>query len=83
MAFDAMTFMQRYLANPSDAPSKRSVKNRSGRAGRKQANGARWVARVGGFADDVRATYAPADTEMCRVVPNNVGWLPDGRPRRF
>lgn len=83
VAFDAKTLIARAIANQNPAPSRRQVKDRSGRSSRRAANSRRTLAAVGGFADDVKAMYAPADTEMCRVVPDSVGWLPDGRPRRF
>jgi hypothetical protein len=63
------------------APSKRSNKNRSGRRGLKAYRGSKWVSAVGGMKDTVRAIYAPADYEMCRVVPFDTG-MRDGEPFR-
>jgi len=80
--FDLHSFMQRELADTGGAPSRRSNKLRSGRTSRKQANAQRTLQRVGGFRSDFKAMTAPADTAMCRVVPSDTGWLPNGQPRR-
>lgn len=63
------------------APSKRGNKNRSGRRGLKAYRGHKWVAAVGGMKDPIRAIYAPADHEMCRVVPMTTG-MRNGVPWR-
>jgi hypothetical protein len=81
MAFDLGTTLQRELASLS-TPSRRSNKNHSGRSLRKSANGAEWLARVGGRSSDTAAIYAPADAHLCVVVPATVGWNADGTPRR-
>lgn len=44
-----------------DTPSKRSNKNKSGRAGRKQHNGRETLRRVGGYRDLMQAIYAPEE----------------------
>jgi hypothetical protein len=80
--FDLGAFMQKELARTGNAPSRRTNKQRSGRTLRKQANSQATLARVGGFRNPVRAIYAPANTNMCHVVDSNVGWLPNGQPRR-
>ncbi len=53
--------------NIDGAPSKRQVKNRSGRSGRKQWNGSKSVSSVGGFKDTAAAIYAPTDKPMCVI----------------
>ena len=53
-------------------PSKRQVRNRSGRAGRKGHNGAQWVARSGGYNNWVKAALAPADALLCHVAQYEV-----------
>lgn len=63
------------------APSRRANKNRSGRAGRKAYNGRKWVQAVGGTSDMARAMYAPADKELCKVVPGDTGYR-NGKPFR-
>lgn len=82
MAFDAMTFINNYMQS-SGAPSKRSVKNKSGRAGRKAYNGRQTLARVGGVSSTMAAIYAPADRNLCVVVPHDVGWKANGDPNRL
>lgn len=79
--FDVHSFLQRELAKPT-SPSRRSNKNKSGRAGRRAWNGQRNLSSVGGYSNAVQAIYAPADKELCVVVPMETGWLPDGRPNR-
>jgi hypothetical protein len=81
MAFDLGSFMQRELAKTA-VPSRKAVKVRSGKAGRRAANGQKWLASVGGLRSDTAAIYAPADYEMCKVVSHDVGWNADGTPRR-
>jgi len=63
-------------------PSKRSNRNKSGRAGRRMYNGRRTLNAVGGFARDADAIYADADTEMCVVVDPRKGYMPDGTLNR-
>jgi hypothetical protein len=80
--FDVNTFMQRELAALA-VPSKRSVKNKSGRASRKQLRSAAVLQAVGGFSSTTSAVFAAPDHKMCRVVETaKVGWKPDGTPRR-
>ena len=81
--FDLFTFAERELAKPGYAPSKRAVKNQSGRASRKQLRTAAVLQAVGGTKSTTAAIHAPSDQKLCRVVDTaEVGWLPDGRPRR-
>ena len=82
MAFDLGAFMQRELQNNS-VPSRRQVKNASGRSGRKAYAGRQALARVGGYKNTVEAIYAPADKELCVVVPMSVGWKSNGEPNRL
>lgn len=82
MAWDALEFVTRQLAQ-GEVPSRRAVKNRSGRTGRKQYQGQKTLARVGGVSSHMAAVYAPADKELCVVVDSRRGWLPDGRPNRL
>ena len=82
MAFDLRTSMQRALVNQNSAPSKRQVRNKSGKAGRRTYNGQMVLARVGGYGSTMEAIYAPAGTELCVVVPDSMGRLSDGTPRR-
>ena len=60
---------------------KRTTKARSGRQGRKQYQSRVTLAKVGGFASELKALQAPADHEMCIVVPSNTGMV-DGRPNK-
>jgi hypothetical protein len=62
--FNLHEFLMKELAHPP----KRQVKNKSGRAGRKLHNSRAAQRAVGGYADTMRAVYAPADTELCVVV---------------
>lgn len=62
--------------------SKRQNRNRSGRAGRRMYNGLRTVQAVGGYAEEMRAIYAPSEKEMCVVVDPRTGWNSDGTPNR-
>lgn len=71
MSHDIETALQRALAQTTH-PSKRSVKNKSGRTGRKQANGRASVKAVGGYANSTYAIYVPADKELCVVVEREV-----------
>lgn len=66
MAFDVKDFIAGWSTQrPTGAPSRRSNKSRSGRAGRKQANGQRALQRVGGYRDPLRAIYAPDGHQLC------------------
>ena len=72
------------LDTSNGTPSKRSNKNRSGRAGVKAYRGRNWVRNVGGFNSFEEAVLAPCDYEMCKVAPTETtGWYPNGDPRRF
>lgn len=64
-----------------ETPARRGNKNRSGRQGRKQYAGRVTLRKVGGYSNWVRASYAPADKEMCVVVPKHTG-MRDGVPFR-
>ena len=57
--------------NVNTPPSKRQIRDKSGRAGRRAWNSRRQAAAVGGYADDRQAIYAPADKELCVVVTNS------------
>lgn len=83
MAFDFEAAFQRALATPTN-PSKRSVKNKSGRTGRKQYNAQQDLKAVGGYANHVRAIYCDAHSpsvpyEMCKVVSREVPGVGDPR----
>lgn len=76
MAFDVASQLQRALAQTSE-PSKRSVKNKSGRAGRKQYNGRAALRAVGGTAHPLGAIYDGNDRqdsapEKCVVVERSI-----------
>ena len=81
MAFDLEAALQRALAATA-APTKGQIKARSGRAGRRAANGQKVLQAVGGRASWVQASLAPDGAELCRVVPSAVGWNADGTPKR-
>lgn len=49
-------------------PSKHQVKINSGRSSRRAMNGQAVLQRVGGYRNNTRAIYAPADAHLCRVV---------------
>ena len=83
MAFDLQSFMQRELKKTGAAPSRRSNKVQSGRAGRKTYQGQKAVSKVGGFRNEVDAIYAPADYELCVVVDSRRGWKSNGEPNRL
>ena len=82
MAYDLRTAMQRELTSLS-TPSKRQVRNASGRAGRKSHNGQKALQKVGGYRNVMDAIYAPADKELCVVVPDSTGRKADGTPNRL
>lgn len=82
MAFDLTSFLQRELAKSSDTPSRRSNKNKSGRALNKAHNSRKALLKVGGYSNNIQAIYAPPGEALCITVPHSVGWLPDGKPRR-
>lgn len=54
----------------SSEPSKRSVRNKSGRASRRHANNVAWLKSVGGYANPIAAIYGGADTTS--VVKYNI-----------
>ena len=81
MAFDLEAALQRALAATA-APTKGQVKARTGRSGRRAANGQKVLQAVGGRASWVQASLAPEGTELCKVVPMATGWNPDGSPKR-
>jgi hypothetical protein len=83
MAFDLNSFMQTQLRQTGSAPSRRSNKNHSGRTGRKAHNGRKALQKVGGSSNLIKAIYAPADKNLCVVVPMETGWLPNGQPNRL
>jgi len=47
----------------SNKPSRRTTRLASGRASRRQANGSATLRAVGGYANDIRAIYAPAQPQ--------------------
>jgi hypothetical protein len=79
MAFDATTFMERFLAKPSE-PSRRSNKQRSGRTGNKQHHSRQALAAVGGKVSPISAIYNGRDgkaetdepTDLCVIVTREV-----------
>ena len=81
MAFDLGAALQRALAATA-APTKGQIKARSGRSGRRAANGQKVLQAVGGRTSWVQASLAPDGTELCKVVPMTTGWNPDGSPKR-
>lgn len=64
-------------------PSRRFVKTRSGRSGRKAYNGQRTLYKVRGYSNDIQALKAPEGAELCVVVPMETGFQKDGKPFRF
>ena len=78
MAFDVKDFSAGWSTQgPTGVPSRRSNKNRSGRAGRKQHNGQRALQRAGGHKSDVSAIYAPPIGHedykpLCRTVGDTI-----------
>lgn len=69
MAFDALSFIQRELAKPSKAPTKRQRQNASGRNGRKQWNGKQTSYEVGGTANTINAIYEGRDSHNNGLKP--------------
>jgi len=63
------------VAMTSGTPSRKSTKVRSGRQGRKQYNSRITLQKVGGFSSALQAIAAPADHEMCVVVPHGTGYV--------
>jgi hypothetical protein len=61
MSFDACAFVARELAKPPTGPSKRAVKNKSGRSGRRQSRGSQAMLKAGGYASPVSAIYEGKD----------------------
>lgn len=80
MAFNVEAFVAREFARTS-VPTKRSVKNKSGRTSRKQAYSRRTLQAVGGTLSITRAIYADADKHLCVTVPNTTG-MRNGVPYR-
>jgi len=64
------------------APSKRQIKHRSGRAGRRMYRNQQWLRSVGGYANMLDAIAAPPDKELCVVVDSRRGFKADGTPNR-
>jgi hypothetical protein len=64
-------------------PSKRSNKNRSGRSGRKQYQGAQWKQRAGGMEVLASMMEGPEGVfrDLCNTVPMSTGFR-DGVPFR-
>ena len=52
-------------------PSKKQVRNKSGRQGRKTFNAQRTEQAVGGYRNLQRAIFAAPDKELCIVVSND------------
>ena len=78
---DIRTRVLELASSTASIPSARTVKNRSGRQSRKQANARRTMQRVGGFSSDFQAITAPADAALCNVVPRETG-MRNGKPFR-
>lgn len=78
---DIRTRVLELASSTASIPSARTVKNRSGRQSRKQANARRTLSRVGGFSSDFLAITAPAEAPLCNVVPRDTG-MHNGKPYR-
>lgn len=68
---NAEEFLKKYLGLDG-APTKRQHKHQSGKASRRQARGYQTLAAVGGMSSNLKASLAPADTKLCRVVTRTI-----------
>ena len=82
MPFDVGAFVALQSAGPQGvAPSKKSVKVKSGRQSRRRWRGQQTLQSAGGMANLAKAIYAPSDHEMCVTVEPQRG-MRDGKPFR-
>ena len=58
-------------SDPNSIPSKHQVKINSGRSSRRAMNGQAVLQRVGGYRNNTRAIYAPADAHLCHIVTDD------------